>query len=59
MAAKANKDVILLPIFPKYAQAIFEGTKKVEFRKLNIPQTISHVVVYSTAPTQKIIGYFE
>ncbi|MDE2028129.1 MAG: ASCH domain-containing protein [Candidatus Omnitrophica bacterium] len=59
MASKANRDVILLPIFPKYANAIFEGKKKVEFRKLNIPQNINYVVVYSTAPTQKIVGYFK
>ena len=59
MASRPNKNVILLPIFPKYAEAIFEGKKKVEFRKLNIPQDISHVVVYSTAPTQRIVGYFE
>ena len=59
MATKDNRNVILLPIFPQYANAIMEGKKKVEFRKRNIPSHIKHVVVYSTAPEKMVIGTFE
>jgi len=59
MATKTNKNVILLPIFPKYANAIMDGKKKIEFRKINIPTHIKHVVIYATAPQMKIIGTFE
>ncbi|MGR3319574.1 MAG: ASCH domain-containing protein [Candidatus Anammoxibacter sp.] len=58
MAAKTDKNVILLPIYPRYANAIIEGKKKVEFRKLNIPMNIGHVVIYSTFPEKKIVGFF-
>jgi predicted transcriptional regulator len=58
MAEKANNNVIVLPIHPKYANAIMDGTKKVEFRKINIPESIKYIVVYSTAPQKKVIGYF-
>ncbi len=59
MATKTNKNVILLPIFPKYANAIMDGKKKVEFRKINIPSHIKHVLIYATAPKMEIIGTFE
>jgi len=59
LAAKTDRNVILLPIFPNYANAIMEGKKKVEFRKLNIPVNIEYVFIYSTAPEKKIIGFFK
>lgn len=58
MATKTNKNVILLPIIPRYAKAIIEGEKKVEFRKLNIPMNIEHVVIYSAYPEKRIVGFF-
>lgn len=48
----------MLSIRPQFAQAIFSGTKKVEFRKLNIPKNIRYIILYTTAPEQKITGYF-
>jgi len=58
MAKATNSDVIMISIHPEYANAIFSGEKKIEFRKLNIPKTVNHVVLYVTAPEQKIVGYF-
>ncbi len=58
MAKAADKNVIMISIHPEFAQAIFRGEKKVEFRKLNIPKQIKHVVLYVTAPEKKIVGYF-
>lgn len=58
MAYRKDKNVILLPIFPDYAEAIINGKKTVEFRKLNIPESIKYVVIYSSSPFKKIIGFF-
>jgi len=48
----------MISIHPEFAHAIFRGDKKVEFRKLNIPKHVEHVVMYVTAPEGKIAGYF-
>jgi predicted transcriptional regulator len=48
----------MISIHPVFANAIFRGDKKVEFRKLNIPKHVEHVVMYVTAPEGKIAGYF-
>ena len=51
---------ILLSIKPKYANAIFKGDKKFEFRKkLFKKKDVRRVYVYSSSPVKKIIGYFE
>ncbi|HET6989695.1 MAG TPA: ASCH domain-containing protein, partial [Bacteroidia bacterium] len=49
---------VLLSIKPKYAKAIIDGKKKVEFRKLPFKLNVNKVYIYSSAPEQKIIGYF-
>lgn len=49
---------VLLSIKPKYANAILAGIKLVEFRKIAFKQKIERVYIYSSAPEQKIIGYF-
>ncbi len=52
--------MIFLPIKPKFALAIHEGQKKVEFRKINISKTLDkYCIVYASSPIKKIIGYFE
>lgn len=49
---------ILLSIKPKYANAILDGEKLVEFRKLAFKKEIKRVYIYSSSPEQRIIGYF-
>jgi predicted transcriptional regulator len=49
---------VLLSIKPKYANAILDGEKLVEFRKLAFKKEIERVYIYSSAPEQRIIGYF-
>lgn len=49
---------VLLSIKPKYANAILDGQKLVEFRKLAFKKEIERVYIYSSAPEQRIIGYF-
>ena len=51
---------VLLSIKPEYANAIFAGTKKYEFRRSIFKKpNIKTIVVYSSSPVQKVIGEFE
>lgn len=59
MDKEKNINVIALAIHPKYAHAIISGEKKVEFRRNGVPRNITHILIYSTKPDQKIIGYCE
>ena len=58
MADSSKHNAIILSIHPKYAEAILNGSKTVEFRKKNIPRHIHHVVLYATSPVCKVVGYF-
>jgi len=50
---------VLLSIKPEYANKIFSGEKKFEFRKKAFSKSgVRTVVVYSTMPVGKIIGEF-
>lgn len=50
---------VLLSIKPEYAEKIFSGEKRYEFRKAVFKnQHIQTVVVYATMPVGKIIGEF-
>lgn len=48
----------ILSIKPKYAQAILNGQKLVEFRKKVFKNEVERVYIYSSSPIQKIVGYF-
>ena len=51
---------VILSIKPEFANKIFDGTKKYEFRRAIFKNPdIKKVVVYSSSPVQKIIGEFE
>lgn len=47
-----------MSIHPEYADAILRGDKKVEFRKRAFRSPVAFVVIYATAPTRKVVGYF-
>jgi len=51
---------VLLSIKPEFAEMIFAGTKKFEFRRsvFRNPE-VKTVVVYATAPIKRVIGEFE
>ncbi|MEJ0029086.1 MAG: ASCH domain-containing protein [Bacteroidota bacterium] len=50
----------LMSIKPEYADKIFDGTKKYEFRKVVFKNSnIRTVLVYSSSPVQQVIGEFE
>jgi predicted transcriptional regulator len=59
MASSTDSAVILLSIFPEFADAILRGEKRVEFRKPKVCASASHILVYSTSPDMRIVGYFE
>jgi predicted transcriptional regulator len=50
--------IVLLPVKPKFAQAIMDGRKSVEYRKTPFPSHVTNVVVYASSPTQMILGHF-
>lgn len=51
-------EVALLSIRPEYVRQIIDGTKKVEFRKKVFSKTVKKVVVYSSSPQKRIVGFF-
>lgn len=59
MAGAATGRVALFSIHPRYADAILGGTKTVEFRRQGLPDDVTHIAIYSTAPVQRIVGMFE
>jgi predicted transcriptional regulator len=48
-----------LSIKPEYSSAIFQGRKRYEFRRNNFARHVDVVVVYATAPVQKVVGEFD
>ncbi len=51
---------VLLSIRPEYAERIFNGTKRFEFRrKVFRNPSIKTIVVYVTAPVSRVIGEFD
>jgi predicted transcriptional regulator len=48
-----------LSIRPPYAEAIFRGEKRFEFRRAIFRQAVDVVVVYITSPTCLVVGEFD
>src|SRR5450755_1643149 len=49
----------LLSIRPPYAEAIFRGEKRFEFRRAIFRRAVDVVVVYITSPTCLVVGEFD
>lgn len=56
MVEATPASIALISIHPHFADAILEGRKRVEFRKVAFKRTITHVLLYATSPVQQIIG---
>lgn len=54
-----NGRAVLLSIKPKYADLILRGAKRVEFRRSWATHEVSVIVLYSSAPIQKLVGIVE
>lgn len=51
---------VVLSIKPEFANKIFDGSKKFEFRKAIFKnKNVKSIIVYSSSPVQKVIGEFE
>ncbi len=51
---------VLLSIKPEYAEKIFNGTKRYEFRRILFKnKSIRTIIVYASSPVQQVIGEFE
>ncbi|MBM3882451.1 MAG: hypothetical protein FJ387_22460 [Verrucomicrobia bacterium] len=51
---------VLLSIRPEFAELIFKGLKKYEFRRVVFrSECVSRIVVYASRPVQRVIGEFE
>ena len=50
---------VLLSIKPEFAEMIFNGSKKYEFRRKIFNKNIKTVIVYVSSPVKKVIGEFE
>lgn len=50
---------ILLPMKPEYIKSIFNGSKRIVYRKRIPKYSITRIVVYSTSPVKAIIGEIE
>lgn len=48
--------VVVLSVKPKYAELILNGTKTVEFRRAWAAQDVDRIVIYESAPTQRLVG---
>ena len=50
---------VLLSIKPEFAEKIFNGTKKYEYRRVIFKNKVETIVVYASDPVQRVIGEFE
>lgn len=50
---------VLISIHPAYAEAIFSGLKRFEFRKRRFRKEVSSLVIYSTSPVSALVGTAE
>lgn len=51
---------VVLSIKPEFAEKIFQGTKKYEFRRAIFKNPeVKKIIVYASSPVQKVIGEFE
>ena len=49
--------IVLYPIKPLYVDRIFSGEKTYELRRRIPKQELKSIVIYSTAPTCRVMGY--
>ena len=51
---------VILSIKPEFAEKIFDGTKKFEFRRTIFSNThINTIILYASSPVQRVVGEFE
>lgn len=53
------KKRVLLSIHPEFAEAILDGQKQFEFRRVIFKERVDEVVIYATLPVARVIGSFK
>jgi predicted transcriptional regulator len=54
-----TKKRVLLSIHPEHAEAILDGRKCYEFRKVLFKERVGELVLYATSPVCRVIGTVE
>lgn len=49
---------VLLSIKPEFAEKIFSGSKRYEYRRSIFKKKVDTVIVYASSPMRKVIGEF-
>ena len=52
-----DSNAALISIQPEFATKILTGEKKLEFRRRWTPREVKTLVIYATAPVQRIVGF--
>lgn len=47
----------LISVHPEYAEKIFSGKKRLEFRRRWTTRSVETLFIYATAPVQRIVGF--
>lgn len=50
---------VLLSVKPRFADLIVAGTKQVEFRRVWAQEPVPWIAIYSSSPSQQIVGIVE
>lgn len=50
---------VLLSIKPEYAEKIFNGSKKYEYRRVIFKRKVETIIVYASDPIQRVMGEFD
>ena len=50
---------LMLSIKPKFVKAIFDGTKKFEFRTREPQKKVDEIIIYETTPMSMVVGSFK
>ena len=53
------KKRVLMSIHPEFANAIFDGRKRYEFRRVLFKENVDEILVYATMPVARVIGNFK
>ena len=52
------KKRVLLSIHPEFANAILDGHKRYEFRRVLFKERVDEVLIYATLPVGQVVGSF-
>ena len=57
MADRRGKASLLVSLYPRFAEGILAGAKKVEFRRKAPRRVVCELLLYATAPVRRVVGF--